>query len=105
VGPSAEGRSLSLVRSPARIWAARGIAVAADAIQIVLVPAFFGGAASPVNDGVDVAVGVALSLLVGWHVAFLPTFVAELVPLLNIFPTWTTAVLFVTRGAGLKGRG
>jgi hypothetical protein len=77
--------------------------VAADAIQIVAVPAFFGGAASPVNDGLDVAVGVALVLLVGWHVAFLPTFVAELVPLLDIFPTWTTAVLFVTRG-GSKGR-
>jgi hypothetical protein len=89
----------------ARVWAARAIAVAADAIQIVAVPAFFGGAASPINDALDVAVGIVLVLLVGWHVAFLPTFVAELVPVLNIFPTWTTAVLFVTRGAGLKGRG
>jgi len=79
--------------------------VAADAIQIVAVPAFFGGAASPVNDGLDVAVGIALVLLVGWHVAFLPTFIAELVPLLDIFPTWTTAVFFVTRGGGSKGRG
>jgi hypothetical protein len=93
-----------VARSPARIWAARAIAVAADAIQIVAIPAFFGGAASPLNDGLDVAVGVVLVLLVGWHVAFLPTFIAELVPLLDIFPTWTTAVLFVTRG-GSKGRG
>ena len=93
-----------MARSPARIWAARAIAVAADAIQIVAIPAFFGGAASPLNDGLDVAVGVVLVLLVGWHVAFLPTFIAELVPLLDIFPTWTTAVLFVTRG-GSKGRG
>ena len=91
-----------MARSPARIWAARAIAVAADAIQIVAVPAFFGGAASPVNDGLDVAVGVVLVLLVGWHVAFLPTFIAELVPFLDIFPTWTTAVLFVTRGGGPK---
>jgi len=94
-----------VARSPARIWAARAIAVAADAIQIIAVPAFFGGAASPINDGLDVAVGVALVLLVGWHVAFLPTFIAELVPLLDIFPTWTTAVFFVTRGGGSKGRG
>lgn len=94
-----------MARSPARIWAARAIAVAADAIQIVAIPAFFGGAASPLNDGLDVAVGVVLVLLVGWHVAFLPTFIAELVPLLDIFPTWTTAVLFVTRGGGSKGRG
>jgi hypothetical protein len=94
-----------VARSPARIWAARAIAVAADAIQIVAVPAFFGGAASPINDGLDVAVGIAMVLLVGWHVAFLPTFIAELVPLLDIFPTWTTAVLFVTRGGGSKPRG
>ena len=94
-----------MARSPARIWTARAIAVAADAIQIVAIPAFFGGAASPLNDGLDVAVGVVLVLLVGWHVAFLPTFIAELVPLLDIFPTWTTAVLFVTRGGGPKGRG
>ena len=87
----------------ARVWAARAIAVAADAIQIVAVPAFFGGAASPINDALDVAVGIVLVLLVGWHVAFLPTFIAELVPMLDIFPTWTTAILFVTRGSKRHG--
>ena len=54
--------------------------------------------ASPLNDALDLVVGAVLVVLVGWHFAFLPTFVAELVPALNIFPTWTTAVLFVTRG-------
>ena len=83
--------------SPARVWAARSVAVAADAIQIFAVPAFLGGAASPVNDVLDVAVGMSL---LGWHIAFLPTFVAELVPVLGIFPTWTAAALFVTRGRG-----
>ncbi|HEY2925064.1 MAG TPA: hypothetical protein VGJ98_08890 [Candidatus Eisenbacteria bacterium] len=87
-----------MVPSPARIWAARAIALGADAIQIFAVPFFFGGAASPLNDALDVVVGAVLVLLVGWHFAFLPTFIAELVPMLNIFPTWTTAVLFVTRG-------
>jgi hypothetical protein len=87
-----------MVPSPARIWAARAIALAADAIQIFAVPLFFGGAASPLNDALDLVVGAVLVLLVGWHFAFLPTFIAELVPMLNIFPTWTTAVLFVTRG-------
>ena len=91
-----------MVRSMGRVWAARAIAVAADAIQIVAVPAFFGGAASPVNDALDVAVGIVLVLLVGWHVAFLPTFIAELVPMLDIFPTWTTAILFVTRGGSKR---
>jgi len=81
----------------ARIWAARGIAAAADAVQILLIPAFFGGAASPIEDAVDVLVGVILVLLLGWHFAFLPSFVAELVPALDLFPNWTTAVLWVTR--------
>jgi hypothetical protein len=35
--------------------------------------------------------------LLGWHWAFLPTFAAELVPGLDLFPTWTTAVFFATR--------
>ena len=86
--------------SPARVWAARSVAVAADASQIFAVPAFLGGAASPVNDVLDVAVGIVMISLLGWHIAFLPTFVAELVPVLGICPTWTAAALFVTRGRG-----
>jgi len=35
----------------------------------------------------------------GWHWAFLPAFVGELVPGFELFPTWTTAVLFVPRGS------
>jgi len=84
--------------SSARIWAARGLAVAADGIQIFAVPAFFGGAASPLNDALDLVAGVGFVLLLGWHFAFLPTFIAELVPVVDMFPTWTAAVLFVTRG-------
>jgi hypothetical protein len=33
----------------------------------------------------------------GWHWAFLPTLAAELIPGLDLFPTWTAAVFFVTR--------
>jgi hypothetical protein len=84
--------------SPSRIWAARALAVAADAIQIFAVPAFFGGIASPLNDALDVVVGVVLILLVGWHITFLPTFIAELIPMVDLAPTWTVAVLFATRG-------
>jgi hypothetical protein len=35
--------------------------------------------------------------MVGWHFAFLPTFVAELVPGVDLIPTWTAAVWFATR--------
>jgi hypothetical protein len=83
--------------SRSRVWAARGLAVAVDGVQIFAVPAFLGGAASPMNDALDLLTGVVLFVLLGWHWAFLPTFVTELIPFADIFPTWTAAVLFVTR--------
>lgn len=85
-----------------RLWAARAIAVAADSLQIVAFPAFFQGFASPLNDVLDVVVAVTMVLLVGWHWAFLPSFLAELVPGLDLFPTWTLALLFVTRGGATR---
>jgi len=87
--------------SARRIWLARGLAVLVDGIQIVTVPAFFAGIASPLNDALDVAAGIGFVLLLGWHIAFLPAFITELIPFADIFPTWTMAVLFVTRG-GVK---
>ncbi len=83
--------------SPGRIRAARILAVAADFLQLIAVPAFSEGVASPVNDALDLLVAVAMIGLLGWHWAFLPTFLAELVPLWDIVPNWTAAVFFVTR--------
>jgi hypothetical protein len=83
-----------------RVRLARIIAVAVDAVQIALLPAFAGGALSPLNDAIDVGVALLMMYLVGWHWAFLPTFVAELVPGLGLIPTWTAAVWFVTRKRG-----
>ena len=81
-----------------RVWTARVLAVAADAVQVLFLPLFGEGFASPVNDALDVMVGLVLVWLVGWHWAFLPSFAVELVPGLDIFPSWTTAVWFATRG-------
>jgi hypothetical protein len=81
-----------------RVWMARVLAVSADALQIVFLPLFGEGFASPANDALDVLVGLTLVWLVGWHWAFVPSFAAELVPGLDIFPSWTTAVWFATRG-------
>ena len=83
---------------------ARWVAVAADLLQIVIFPAFFPGILSPLNSVLDVLVGLAMVLMLGWHVAFLPTIVAELTPFVDLFPTWTVAVLYVTRKRG-GGRG
>jgi len=83
---------------PSRVRTARLLAVAADVVQIALAPLFVGGAASPVNDVLDLGMAAAMTWLVGWHWAFLPSFLAELVPGLDLVPTWTAAVFFATRG-------
>ena len=75
--------------------AALVIAIAVDAVQIGLLPFFMEGTAAPWNDALDIAVGAALIVLLGWHAAFLPAFLGELVPFLNLFPTWTATVVFV----------
>ncbi len=77
---------------------ALALALVADAIQLGAFPIFALGAASPWNDVLDVAMAVAMLALLGWHWAFLPSFVAELVPLVSLVPTWTAAVLIVARG-------
>ncbi len=85
------------ISTAGRVFAARVIGVAADVIQIVLFPLFAAGAASPWNDALDLLVALAMIWLVGWHWAFLPSLFAELVPGLDLVPTWTAAVFFATR--------
>ena len=82
-----------------RVWAARAIAVAADALQIFVTPLFSEGGASPFDVALDIAVAGAMTTLVGWHWAFLPSFAAEMVPVVDLVPTWTAAVLIATRPA------
>lgn len=75
-------------------WA---IALAADSLQIVVFPLFAAGGISPADSLLDLIVATVLTRLLGWHWAFLPSFVAELIPGFDLFPTWTAAVYFVTR--------
>ena len=72
------------------------VAITADAIQILLLPLFAFGGLSPADTIIDLAVAVILCRLIGWHWAFLPTMLAELVPGFDLFPTWTAAVAYVT---------
>lgn len=83
-----------------RVLAARLIAIIADAVQIGLMPVFAGGAASMANDALDVAVGITMVVLVGWNWVFLPTLVTESIPMVDLAPTWTIAVLIATRRRG-----
>ncbi len=80
-----------------QIRTARMVAVVADLLQIVLVPTFFPAAISPAVNVIDLVVAVVLLRTVGWHWAFLPTFIAELIPFVDLIPTWTAAVFLATR--------
>jgi hypothetical protein len=80
-----------------RIRVALAVAILADAAQLGLIPLFGEGFLSPANDGLDLAVAAAMFLLLGWHWALLPSALAEAIPAVNLFPTWTAAVIFVTR--------
>ena len=71
------------------------IAVVADLLQIVVFPLFAEGVFSPLDDALDVVVGMAMLRLVGWHWAFLPSFLGKLIPFFDELPCWTLAVLFV----------
>ena len=74
-------------------WA---IAIVADTLQIVALPFFAEGGISPLDTGLDLVVAALMTKLLGWHWAFLPTFTAELIPGLDLVPTWTAAVFYVT---------
>ena len=74
------------------------VALAADGLQWVLFPMFGLGALSPFNNALDVVTGAVLWRLLGWHWALLPTFVAELLPGVDLVPCWTAAVFLATRG-------
>ena len=73
------------------------LAMAADALQILWFPLFAEGALSPADDVLDLAVAAVLVNLLGWHWEFLPAFVAELVPGVDLVPFWTFAVINVYR--------
>jgi hypothetical protein len=86
VGPTASG---GLTRS--RIRAAYAVAMATDVLQFVLGPLGWVLA----DEILDVIALVATTWLLGFHPLLLPTFVLELVPLVDMVPTWTACVALV----------
>ena len=87
---------LKSIKSP-ELRLAWAVAIIADALQIFALPLFAEGGFSPLDDVLDLVVAFALIRLLGWQWAFLPTLLAEAVPGLDLFPTWTAAMYFVTR--------
>jgi len=85
------------VISAKRLWLARGLAVAADALEVGILPIFGEGFASPAADVLDVVMCGVMTGLTGWHLAYLPTVVMKVVPVIDLAPCWTLAVLIATR--------
>jgi len=73
------------------------LAIIADALQIVVFPLFVEGALSPADDILDFGIAAVLVHLLGWHWEFLPSFLAKLVPGVDLAPFWTMAVASVYR--------
>jgi len=73
------------------------LAVAADVLQLAILPMFVEGAASPADDAVDLGVAGILFYLLGWHWEFMPSFLGKLVPGVDLVPLWTLAVANVYR--------
>lgn len=80
-----------------RMKAAWALAICADLLQVAVFPLFIEGAASPVDDVLDLGMAGMMSLLLGWHWEFLPTFLGKLVPGVDFVPLWTLAVANVYR--------
>ncbi len=73
------------------------LAIAADALQIALLPLFVEGALSPADDLLDLGMAAVMVRLLGWHWEFVPSIFAKLVPGLDLVPFWTMAVANVWR--------
>ena len=88
----------SMTLSPtARFRLAMMLAVAAEALQIDIFPLFVEGAFSPSDDVLDVAMAAILVHLLGWQWEFLPSFLAKVVPGVDVVPFWSLAVANVYR--------
>ncbi len=82
--------------------AAYCIAIFADLLEIGLWPVFSEGFASILDDILDILVCIVLTFLVGWHIAFIPSFLIKFVPGVDLAPTWTIAIIIATRNRSMK---
>jgi hypothetical protein len=87
--PSSEPSAMTTVlRKPLtrrRIVLAMFIAITADALQLIASAPGWAG----FDQAVDVLTMSLLTFLIGFHPLFLPTFVIEFFPVMDMLPTWT----------------
>jgi hypothetical protein len=79
-----------------RVATAWAVALAIDGIQVGFA-ATTGGLSMLVDKALDAVAAVVLWRLLGWHWALVPSFIFELIPFVELAPTWTAAVWLMTR--------
>jgi len=80
---------------------AMGVAIAADGTQLLLAAVGWVGP----DQAIDCVAMVLISWIIGFHILLLPTFVVELVPVIEDLPTWMacTAAVIVLRKREQRG--
>src|ERR1039457_7106116 len=85
----------SLFRAPVltrpRMILALAVAVTADGLQLALGPLGWAG----IDQAIDCVAMILVSRIIGFHILLLPTFIVELVPVLEDLPTWTACTAAV----------
>jgi len=84
-------RMAAIQMTRGRIAVAMTVAFVADLLQIVLLPVAWTFAQS----AIDVVAMLLVMLAIGFHLLFLPTFIVEFIPGVDMLPTWTACVVAV----------
>jgi hypothetical protein len=74
-----------------RMFLALFLAVVADGLQLLLGPLGW----LFIDQAIDCVAALLISFVLGFHILLLPTFVIELVPVLDELPTWTACTAAV----------
>src|SRR5438093_502912 len=74
-----------------RIWLVFVVAIAADGFQMLLGPLGW----TFLDQALDVIAMILTMALIGFHPLLLPTFALELLPVVDILPTWLVDVAWV----------
>ncbi|NOT39223.1 MAG: hypothetical protein HOP13_01895 [Alphaproteobacteria bacterium] len=87
---------------------ALALAVLVDAIQLPLQGASLTGIGTLPAEAIDLAIDAATALiisrLIGFHWALLPTLAIELIPFIDLAPTWFACVTYVISRRKKEGR-